>query len=400
MYFTSARGCDIIFPMTKRLDDLCSDFLGRARRDGLTRELRLSALINGGVSFASNDYLGLSTHPRVIEAARIAAGKYGSGSRASRLLSGNLEVHEELESILASFKGREAALAFVSGYSANLGTIPAIVGKGDVVFSDASNHASIIDGIRLSGARAVVYEHLDMADLESKLKKERGGGRALVVTDTLFSMEGDLAPLGEIVGLAEKFDALTMIDDAHATGVIGETGRGGEERFGVTGRVDAVMGTMSKALGSQGGFVAGSEKLRQLLVNSSRSFIYSTGIAPAAAASATEAIRILKEDDSLLKGLRENISYFKSLLCETGFPVKGEGTPIFLLTLGDERKAVEAGERLLDAGIYVPPVRYPTVPRGKAALRISLSAKHARSDLERLAALLKEVIERSETERP
>jgi 8-amino-7-oxononanoate synthase len=382
--------------MGKTIDRLCGDFLADYRERGLLREMKtvdgpqgrvIKADGRECVSFASNNYLGLANHPEVVAAAAQALDTYGLGSGASRLIVGNMRSHEELETAIARFKGREAAAVYPSGYSANVGVIPALAGEGDVIFSDASNHSSIIDGSRLSRARRVIYRHLDADDLRQKLRDTSCKGRRLIVTDTVFSIEGDVAPLDEIVRLAEEFDAMTMIDEAHATGTLGERGRGGEEHFGVTGRVDVVMGTLSKALGSQGGFTASDAILREFQVNASRTFIYSTALAPAAAAGALAAIRLLEEDPSFVERLRKNVRRVRAGIAKLGLPLPKDETHIILIVVGGENEAVGAAAHFLEYGILVPAVRYPTVPRGKAAFRLTVSTEHTSKDIDRFLDL-------------
>ncbi len=387
--------------MGEILDRLCAAFLEDCAKKGVLRQMKTvhgpqgrTIEISGReyISFASNNFLGLANHPETVGASKKALEKYGVGTGASRLITGSMTVHKELEEAIARFKERDAALVYPTGYLANVGAIPVLTGEGDVIFSDSSNHSSIIDGIRLSKARRKIYRHLDMEDLEERLKNTPCTGRRLIVTDTLFSMEGDIAPLDEIAVLAEKYGAMTMADEAHATGVLGPRGRGGEEHFSIVGRIDVVMGTLSKALGSQGGFIAGSRALSDTLVNGSRSFIYSTGLAVPAAAAALEAIRLLERDGSILAALRKNIRQMRAAVSDAGLPLPRDETHIFLITIGAEDAAVKAAERFLEKGVIAPAVRYPTLPRGEASLRVVVSAEHTDADIARFGGTLAEVL--------
>lgn len=394
--------------MGELLDSCCAAFLESCRKNGLFREMRVITGPQGRIltvdgkrclSFASNNVLGLANHPRVVAAAKAALESLGAGSGGSRLISGNMKIHEELEAACARLKSRPAALVFPTGYAANIGVIPSIAGEGDVVFSDADNHASIIDGIRLSHAEHRIYNHLNMYDLERLLKTTPCEGKRLIITDTVFSMEGAVAPLRNIIELAGKYGAMTMIDEAHATGVLGERGTGGEEYFGITGRVDVIVGTLSKALGSLGGFAAGSAGFRDLLINKARSFIYTTALPPATAASAIEAIRILEEFTSPVRKLKSNIRSLRAVLKGLGFNLPQDETQIILVTIGPEEKAAALAEFLFHKGILAPAVRYPTVPKDAAALRIMASAEHTQQDIEMFAAALRTAKEASIIER-
>ncbi|WP_435009943.1 8-amino-7-oxononanoate synthase [Tundrisphaera lichenicola] len=332
------------------------------------------------VNFASNDYLGLASDPRVIEAATLAASRFGWGAGASPLVSGWREPHEALVEALSRFEGSEAVALFPSGYAANLGTIAALVGSGDAVYSDRLNHASLIDGARLSGARLRVYPHNDSNRLESILGRDRGRfRRSLIATDGVFSMDGDLAPLGDLADLAGRFGAMFLVDEAHGTGVYGAEGRGSCEALGVEGRVDLKVGTLSKALGSAGGFVAGSSRLIGWLVNHARTMIYSTNMPPPVASAALRALEIAREETwrrtrvlDLAKRLRGAV------------PGAGRGGPIVPVVLGDPARAVEMANWLLERGLMIPAIRPPTVPEGTARLRVSLTAAHDGDDLDRL----------------
>ena len=315
--------------------------------------------------FAANDYLGLA--PAI------------GGSTGSRLTTGTTRYHEALENLLARFEHREAALLFATGYMANVGTISALVGKEDAVFSDALNHASIIDGCRLSGAKTVVYGHLDYDELERQLAAT-SARRKLVVSDGVFSMDGDIAPLPAMLELCRRYDAFSFIDDAHAVGVLGKTGRGTAEHFGCA-RADLTVGTLSKALGSEGGFVCTSRKLADYLVNRSRAYIFSTSPAPASVGAAREALNILAAGPDLVELLRAKTRFFTAELRNRGLEAKTQ-TAIGPIAIGDENKAVAIAARLLERGFLIPAIRYPTVARGKARLRVAISAAH---DYETLA---------------
>lgn len=350
------------------------------RTDGRFVEINGKKLLN----FCSNNYLGLANHPKVVAAAKQALEEFGAGSGASRLVSGNFKLHEQLEAKIAAFKGREAALLFPTGFMANLGVINALAGDGDTVIADRLDHASIIDACRLSKAKLQVYPHNDMAALEKVLERSDKFNKRLVVTDSVFSMDGDLAPLPEIVGLAKKYNALTMIDEAHATGVLGAGGRGLEEHFGLEGQVDIVMGTLSKALGSLGGFVAGSAELIDYLKNKARSFIYTTALPASACAAALMALELIEADEALIETLRQNLSFL-----HTSYPTPHTASPIIPIMIGDAHKAVEISDKLLTQGFLLSAIRPPTVPEGTARLRLTVTALHTKEDIECLASSLR-----------
>lgn len=330
---------------------------------------------------ASNDYLGLANHPKVKENAARALLQWGTGSGGSRLTTGSMTLHGELEARLAAFKKTEAALLFNTGYMANVGVITALCGRGDVIFSDELNHASIIDGCRQSRAEVVVYRHNDMADLEEKAKRHVGR-RGLIVSDSVFSMDGDVVPLADLCRIADAYGFLSMIDEAHATGVVGETGHGVTELCGC--RPDIVVGTLSKALGSEGGFVCASAQLVEYLVNRARSFIFSTALPAACVAAALACLDILEREPKLVQGLRSNVAFFCSTLRGLGIAATSESA-IVPLIVGDERRATRAAELLLEQGIFLSAIRYPSVARGSARLRATVRADHNREDLARAA---------------
>ena len=382
-----------------------SQRLEALERENLRRKLRRvgssqvpHAVIEGRavLNFSSNDYLGLATHPALKEAAAKAVRDFGTGSGASRLICGSLAPHEQLEEALAVFKGAEAALVFSSGYATALGTIPALVGIGDFVVLDKLVHASIVDAARLSGAKLRVYAHNALDDLKEILtwcqqqRASNPNAKVLIITESLFSMDGDFAPLPEIVALKDQFGAWLMVDEAHAAGLFGEHRRGLIEYFDLSGRVEVQMGTLGKALGSAGGFIAGSCALRDYLINKARSFIFSTAPPPAVSASAQAALEIVqsREGADLVRHLRDRLQQFQN---EAGMAAPSKDSPIIPLTIGKEAAALSVAERLWDAGIFVPAIRYPTVARGKARLRFTFSAAHQCADIERLTQALKDL---------
>ena len=341
------------------------------------------------IGFCSNNYLGLAADPRVQRAAAEAIEQDGTGTGASRLLSGTMPRHVELEAALARSKGTEAALVFPTGYMANVGAISALVGREDLVLMDRLNHASLIDGCRLSGARMRVYPHRDVARLDRLLQRADGFRRRLVITDSVFSMDGDVAPLPEILDVTRRRDALLMVDDAHGTGVLGRTGRGILEHFGLEGRVPIVMGTLSKALGSLGGFIAGSQDLIDYLRNRARAFIYTTGLPTACGAAALTALRILEEEPSRLEQLRANSRAVRQGLRELGLTSRDDPTPIIPVVFGRVERAAAAAEHLWQNGILAPAIRPPTVPQEESRLRLSVMATHSPEDIQRLLRALR-----------
>ncbi|MEW5767222.1 MAG: 8-amino-7-oxononanoate synthase [bacterium] len=375
-----------------KIDPELSEELSRLEKEGLYRRARVieeqslshRIKIEGRefLLFCSNNYLGLTHHPRVREAAKEAIERFGTGSGASPLISGTYRLHRELEEEIAAFKGVEAALLFPSGYAANTGIIPSLVGKGDLVLLDKLNHASLIDGAKLSGAGFRVYPHREVEALEEILLKERGYGRRLIVTDGVFSMDGDIAPLPEIAKLAERYDCLLMVDDAHATGVIGQGGRGTASHFGLEDKIDIQMGTLSKALAGAGGFAAGSKTLIEYLRNKARSYIYSTALPLGTAASALAALRIIREQPDIIERLWENTNYFRQQLTGAGLNSGKSETPIIPLILGEVQATLKAAARLYQDGILVLPIRPPSVPRGKSRLRLTLMATHSKEDID------------------
>ena len=341
---------------------------------------------------ASNDYLGLIDHPEVKEAAKEAINIYGVGSGGSRLTTGTLPLHNQLETALASFKHTEKALIFNTGYMANVGIISALGIKDSIIFSDELNHASIIDGCRLSHAKTVVYKHNDMKDLAEKLQ-EHAGCQGLIVTDAVFSMGGDIAPLPDIMALAEQYHVLTMVDEAHATGVIGATGRGIAEHFGLKRQPDVLMGTLSKALAAEGGYVCGSQLLIDYLRNTARSYIFSTSLSPAVLAAATKALELLENQPSMVHQLQENTRIFCKTLQQEGIEAHSN-TAIVPIVLHDEELALRAAEELNRQNIFISPIRYPTVPKGQAMLRAALMATHTPEELCQAAHTIGQTISR------
>ena len=335
------------------------------------------------LNMCSNNYLGFANHPELKKAAKEAIDKWGVGPAAVRTIAGTMELHLELERKLAEFKGAEAAISFQSGFVSNLATIPALVGPEDVIFSDRLNHASIIDGCRLSKAKIVVYEHLDVDDLRKKIKEEGPKyRRKLIVTDGVFSMDGDIAPLPELVEVAEEHDAILMVDDAHGEGVLGRGGRGIVDHFGLHGRVDIEVGTLSKAFGVVGGYVAGKKEIVEYLRQKARPFLFSSAVTPADVAACIKAVDILAESTELVDRLWENTRYFKGKMKELGFDIGQSQTPITPVMLGDAHLAQKFSARLFEEGVFAQAIGYPTVPRGQARIRVMLSAAHTKEDLD------------------
>jgi glycine C-acetyltransferase len=336
-------------------------------------------------NLCSNNYLGFANDPKLKSASQKAVENYGVGPAAVRTIAGTTTLHKELEQKLASFKGVESALSFQSGFCANLAVIPAIVGEGDVVFSDELNHASIIDGCRLSKAKVVRYAHCSMEDLQSKISSEKDVRRRLIISDGVFSMEGDIAPLPEIADIAEKCGAITMVDDAHGEGVLGRWGRGIVDHFNLHGRIDIEVGTMSKAFGVVGGYIAGSKRLTDYLAQKGRPFLFSSAVTSADVAACIAAVDALTASDTLVKQLWENTAFFQKKMRHIGFNLGKTKTPITPVMIGDAKAAKEFSRRLFDAGIFAQAIGYPTVPIGKARIRVMLSAAHSKEDLKMAA---------------
>ncbi|MBD2346239.1 8-amino-7-oxononanoate synthase [Anabaena subtropica] len=340
------------------------------------------------INFASNDYLGLAGDERLIAAAVVATQEFGTGSTGSRLLSGHRELHGELERAIASLKQTEDALVFSSGYLANIGAIAALVGKRDLILSDQYNHSSLKNGAILSGATVIEYSHCDVTELKTQLHQQRQNyRRCLILTDSVFSMDGDLCPLPALLDLAEEFRCMLLVDEAHATGVMGATGAGCVEHFGCTGRQLIQIGTLSKALGSLGGYVAGSHTLIDYLRNRSPSWIYTTGLSPADTAAALAAINIIRQEPQHLMQLWQNVNYLRTLLLELpNLKLLPSASPILCFQLPSAAEALQVGKQLKQAGIFAPAIRPPTVPTSR--IRISLMATHKTTHIEKLAAVL------------
>ena len=401
--------------MLKKMNDFDRELTQRLdaiRQQGLSRELRrIDSPQAPGIeiagrkllNFSSNDYLGLANEPALKEAAIRAVDRYGAGTGASRLICGSLAPHEELDEVLAAFKGTEAAVSFSTGYVAAIGTICALLGKADVIVMDRLAHASAVDGARLCGATLRVFGHNDLDDLEAKLKWAReqvqspkSDGRSaeahvLVVTDSVFSMDGDHAPLREIVALKEQYGAWLMVDEAHATGLYGANRRGLAEELGVSDRIEVKMGTLGKALGAAGGYICGSRALIDYLINRARTLVFSTAPVPAAAAAATAGVRFVQSNagEDRRRKLWQNVSVLSAAINHQLAPLSTVRSAIIPLMLGAESKAVEAASALRVRGILIPAIRYPTVARGQARLRLTLSAAHTDADLAQLLVALK-----------
>ena len=337
----------------------------------------------GVVNLSSNNYLGLANHPRVKQASIDAIEKYGAGAGAVRTIVGNYDLINKLEDLLAEFKHEEAVMCFQSGLNCNIGTIQAIVEKGDLIISDELNHASIIDGVRLSRADKAILRHSDMEHLEEILKEKRDQYRnVLIITDGVFSMDGDLAPLPRIVELAEQYNAMTYVDDAHGSGVLGKSGRGTVDHFGLHGRVDFIIGTLSKAIGVVGGYVASKNETKEWLSHRARPLLFSTALPPAATGATIESVKMLMESEEFTDKLWSNAKYFKAKLNTLGFNTGNSETPITPVMIGNEAKTMEFSKKILDKGVYVSGIVFPTVSMGKGRLRVMISASHTIEDLD------------------
>ncbi|TYS11735.1 glycine C-acetyltransferase [Bacillus subtilis] len=334
------------------------------------------------IQLSSNNYLGFTSHPRLIKAAQEAVQQFGAGTGSVRTIAGTFTMHQELEKKLAAFKKTEAALVFQSGFTTNQGVLSSILSKDDIVISDELNHASIIDGIRLTKADKKVYQHVDMSDLERVLRKSMNYRMRLIVTDGVFSMDGNIAPLPDIVELAEKYDAFVMVDDAHASGVLGENGRGTVNHFGLDGRVHIQVGTLSKAIGVLGGYAAGSKVLIDYLRHKGRPFLFSTSHPPAVTAACMEAIDVLLEEPEHMERLWENTVYFKSMLVKMGLTLTQSETPILPILIGDEGVAKQFSDQLLSHGVFAQSIVFPTVAKGKARIRTMITAEHTKEELD------------------
>lgn len=334
------------------------------------------------VNLGSNNYLGLSTHPNVISAAASAAMVYGAGASGSRLLSGNIEKYTTLETNLAKAKGTEAALVFSSGYTANTSIIPVLAGEGDLILSDALNHASIIDGCRLSRANKKIYRHCDVEHLKTLLAESADFKRRLIVTDGVFSMDGDIAPLPDIYEVALNYNAMLLVDDAHGFGVLGKNGSGTVSHCGLEGQDIIQIGTLSKAIGGLGGFVAGSRVLIDLLINRARGFIFTTGLPPATLSAADAALKVMRSSRDLRRQLLEHAETMKDALTNLGYTLLPSETQILPVILGESQRATDVAEALLAADVFAPAIRPPAVPAGTSRLRVTVMATHTDSDIE------------------
>ncbi len=371
------------------------------KKDGVYRELP----INYGpctnvidlnhkrvVNLSSNNYLGLATHPKVKEAAINAVNKYGAGTGSVRTIVGNQDLLEDLEVILAKFKREEAVTCFQSGLNCNIGAIQAIVNRGDLIVSDALNHASIIDGVRLSRADKAVFKHSDMIDLKRVLEEKRSDyNNVLIITDGVFSMDGDLAKLPEIVALAKEYNCLTYVDDAHGSGVLGESGRGTVDHFGLHGQIDFIIGTLSKAIGVIGGYVASSKVVKQWLLHRARPLLFSTALPPAAIGAIIESVKLLMGSTEYTDKLWDNANYFKDKLNKSGFNTGHSETPITPVMIGEEAKTMEFSKALLAEGVFVSGIVFPTVQKGTGRLRCMISASHTIEDLDFAAKVFERV---------
>jgi len=359
-------------------------------RNGLKIEIEGKKLVN----FCGNDYLGLASDARIKQSAITAIKKWGTSASASRLVSGNFSLHLALEARLKKFKNAESALVFPSGYQTNLGVISSLVGKDDIIFSDQLNHASLIDGARLSKAKIEIFPHLELRALEKKLSQAKGEQKKLIIIESLYSMDGDIAPLKQILLLAEKYQALVYLDEAHSTGVLGKTGRGALEHFGINSfpKNFILMGTMSKALASQGGFICCAKELRDYLINRARSFIYSTGLNPPALASALKALEIIEQEKERIDLLWENVHFVRQGLLNLGVKLNPEPSPIIPIITGVAETALKISQKLFKQGFFIQAIRPPSVPEGSSRLRLTISAGHKKQEMERLLDSLSPVL--------
>jgi len=386
--------------MTKT--DWISEEIANLRSAGLFTQIRTVSSAQGAwlvvderrvLNFCSNNYLGLANHPRLVAAAKSAIDRYGVGPAAVRTIAGTMQLHLDLETRLAAFKGVEAAITFQSGFNANLAAIPALVGKGDVIYSDELNHASIIDGARLSRAEIVRYPHTDPDGLRAAINEQRGRNfsRALIVTDGVFSMDGDIAPLPEIQAVAQEFDYLLMVDDAHGEGVLGKGGRGIVDHFDLHGKVDLENGTLSKAFGVVGGVVAGRQVIVDWLRQRGRPFLFSSAMTVPDVAACLAAVDLLEESDELVQRLWENTRYFKQAMGSLGFDTGASTTPITPVMLGEAPLAQSFSRALFEAGVFAMAIGFPTVAQGKARIRVMISAAHSTEDLDHGLAAFEKV---------
>ncbi|NLM07076.1 MAG: glycine C-acetyltransferase [Tissierellia bacterium] len=375
------------------------DNIQKLKDDGVYRRLPVLSGANEAevdlngkkvINLSSNNYLGFANHPRMKEASIRATEKYGVGAGAVRTIVGNMDILEQLEELLAKFKREERAFVYQSGFNCNAGTIQAIAEDGDLIVSDELNHASIIDGSRLSRAKKTIYKHSDMDDLERVIKENRDKYRnILIITDGVFSMDGDIAKLPEIVDIAEKYECLTYVDDAHGSGVLGESGRGTVDHFKLHGRIDFTIGTLSKAIGVIGGYVAGSNAMYEWLVHRARPVLFSTALPPGSIAAITEAIKMLMETTEYTDRLWKNAEYFKGKMAGAGFDIGHSETPITPVMVGGEAKTMEFSRKLLENGVFVSGIVFPTVPVGTGRLRCMVTASHTEEMLDRAVEIFK-----------
>ena len=388
---------------SKALHEFLSSNLQDLKKKGLYRKLPVvtgptgpRCIINGKevINLSSNNYLGLANDPRLKEASIKATEKYGAGAGAVRTIIGTLDIHEELEEKLAKFKHTEAVITFQSGFNCNMGTVSALMTKQDAILSDELNHASIIDGCRLSGAKILRYKHSDMDDLRRVIKEAKESGlynKFLIITDGVFSMDGDIAKLPEIVEIAEEYDAFTYVDDAHASGVLGKNGSGSVSHYNLYGKVDCQIGTLSKAIGVVGGYVAGTKELIDWLKLRGRPFLFSTAMTPGDAGACIKAIEILSESTELVDRLWDNGRYFKTKLKGIGFDIGHSETPITPVIIGDEAKAMQFSDELFKEGLFAQGIAFPTVPRGKARVRNIVTAAHTKDMLDEAVSIFEKV---------
>ena len=362
------------------------------KEDGVYRELPINygpcdnvINLNGKqvINLSSNNYLGLANNESVKEAAIEAVRKFGAGAGAVRTIVGNYSLIGDLEDLLAEFKREEAVMCFQSGLNCNIGVIQAIVDRGDLIISDELNHASIIDGVKLSRADKAIFKHSDMSDLERILEEKHADyNNILIITDGVFSMDGDLAPLPRMVELAEQYNAMTYVDDAHGSGVLGKSGRGTVDHFGLHGRVDFIIGTLSKAIGVVGGYVASKQETKTWLSHRARPLLFSTALPPAATAAAIQSVKLLLGSTEYTDRLWENANYFKAKLSKLGFDTGQSETPITPVMIGSEAKTMQFSKELLEAGVYVSGIVFPTVKKGAGRLRVMISAAHTKENLD------------------
>jgi glycine C-acetyltransferase len=381
--------------LSKNLDELKEKGLYR-KPPVVTGPTGPRCIVNGKevINLSSNNYLGLANDPRLVEAAVKATEKYGAGAGAVRTIVGTLDIHEELEAKLAEFKHAEAVITYQSGFNCNMGTVGALMTKEDAILSDELNHASIIDGCRLSGAKILRYKHNDMEDLKRVAKEAKDSGlykKLMIIFDGVFSMDGDIVNLPEIVKIAEEFDCFTYIDDAHASGVLGKGGRGTVSHFDLYGKVDCQIGTLSKGIGVVGGYVAGTKELVDWLKLRGRPFLFSTAMTPGAAGACIKAVEILSESTELVDKLWDNAKYFKSKLSNVGFDIGKSQTPITPVIIGDEAKTMQVSDELYKEGLFVSGIAFPTVPRGAARVRNIVTAAHTKEMLDEAAAIYEKV---------